>query len=55
MVMVNAEEVVVACYTHVFRVVWKTSGKTASSPPPSQPDLEVGNTQVRYHDCNMFC
>jgi hypothetical protein len=53
MVVVNAKKVVVACYKHVFRVVWNASGKIAN--PPSQPDLEVGDTHVRYRDCNMFC
>jgi len=36
MVLVNVEEVVVACYKHVFRVVWKASGKTTSPSPPTR-------------------
>jgi hypothetical protein len=33
LVVVNANEVVVACYKHVFRVVWNASSKTVSPPP----------------------
>jgi len=40
MVVVNGEEVVVACYKHVFRGVWKASGKTASPTLPTRLGIQ---------------